>query len=681
MSLVLALCMVISLLPMTAFAASGDKHTLTVNLTGVTVSENTVYGTASVKKGDADQSPTEITTASGTVEVTEGTDSEKLIISIVAPTGYAVDTVKKDTDQPLDANEDGDYVLENITADVSITVTYKQVFDITVTSPTGGTATATQATAAAGEQVTVNVKANDGFQIDKVQYTPDGDSAADATAGTVDADGNTPYTFTMPNKAVTVTATFTEVDYKVAIDSNITGGTVAADVSTANKDDTVTLTVTPATGNEIKAVTVTPKSGTAITPTKGDTQDGATTYTFAMPASDVTVGATFGKVTYAIAGTGSLTNGSVTATVGGETVTSANEGDVVTLVVTPAEGYQLKDGTLKVTKTTGGETVSLVDNKFTMPAEGVTVAAEFEAIDYTITVNETKGDVSSDTSITVNVDSSNDTTYDPDTKPTANIGQNVTVKVTAPKGYIARVSGVAGGTETTPTDPIKSDAAEGTNETSYSFTMPADDANIAVTYEVVKAHKITITPPQNGSVTSSIVTADANDEVTLTITPATGYELDTLTVTDADAAAVPVTDNKFTMPDKNVTVSATFKQSTYTITVTEPTNGTVTVTDEKTEAHYQDSISLTVTPDNEYEISAVTMTPAGGSATTLTATGGPDAETGATTYSFTMPAADVTITATFVKEGSENPTPPSGGSSGGSTTPTRRTRPQSPLHW
>ena len=57
LSLVLALCMVISLLPMTAFAAENNTHTLTVNITGVEVDSATKYGTVSVAKGDNDSSP------------------------------------------------------------------------------------------------------------------------------------------------------------------------------------------------------------------------------------------------------------------------------------------------------------------------------------------------------------------------------------------------------------------------------------------------------------------------------------------------------------------------------------------------------------------------------------------------------------------------------------------------
>lgn len=62
----------------------------------------------------------------------------------------------------------------------------------------------------------------------------------------------------------------------------------------------------------------------------------------------------------------------------------------------------------------------------------------------------------------------------------------------------------------------------------------------------------------NGSVTADKTSAAQGETVTLTANPASGYKLDKVTVTDSDGTAVPVTDGKFTMPAKNVTVTATF---------------------------------------------------------------------------------------------------------------------------
>ena len=65
----------------------------------------------------------------------------------------------------------------------------------------------------------------------------------------------------------------------------------------------------------------------------------------------------------------------------------------------------------------------------------------------------------------------------------------------------------------------------------------------------------------NGSVSASAATAEAGDVITLTATPDAGYALSSYDVRDASDNVVTVTDNKFTMPASNVTVSATFTES------------------------------------------------------------------------------------------------------------------------
>lgn len=82
-----------------------------------------------------------------------------------------------------------------------------------------------------------------------------------------------------------------------------------------------------------------------------------------------------------------------------------------------------------------------------------------------------------------------------------------------------------------------------------------DISEIAATqYDVIIASGIL-----NGSVSANPTKAAAGVEVTLTATPATGYGLDAWIVKDAGNNAITVTNNKFTMPASNVTVSATFK--------------------------------------------------------------------------------------------------------------------------
>ena len=70
---------------------------------------------------------------------------------------------------------------------------------------------------------------------------------------------------------------------------------------------------------------------------------------------------------------------------------------------------------------------------------------------------------------------------------------------------------------------------------------------------------------ENGTVKVNRTTAYEGDDVYVTATPAEGYELEAITVKDADGADVTVTDGKFTMPAKAVTVTVTFKQAGITL--------------------------------------------------------------------------------------------------------------------
>ena len=92
-------------------------------------------------------------------------------------------------------------------------------------------------------------------------------------------------------------------------------------------------------------------------------------------------------------------------------------------------------------------------------------------------------------------------------------------------------------------------------ETKYSeLKAAAEQQNPSATsYTVAIASGIA-----NGTVTASPTTAAAGTEITLAAEAASGYTFGSYTVTDADGKAVTVTDNKFTMPASNVTVSATF---------------------------------------------------------------------------------------------------------------------------
>ena len=84
----------------------------------------------------------------------------------------------------------------------------------------------------------------------------------------------------------------------------------------------------------------------------------------------------------------------------------------------------------------------------------------------------------------------------------------------------------------------------------------------------------------------------------------------------------------------------------YTITCATTTGGTISA--DKTNADENDVVTITATPETDYMLTALTYTPEGGSAQNIDITNMP--------YTFTMPAANVTVNATFSLPACPRPT-------------------------
>ena len=189
---------------------------------------------------------------------------------------------------------------------------------------------------------------------------------------------------------------------------------------------------------------------------------------------------------------------------------------------------------------------------------------------------------------------------------------------------------ITGGTFTTdPSDYLEDD---------YQAVLGKDKLyTVKPVYTVTVDEKI-----ENGKVTVKPEKASMGDTVTVTAAPEEGYELDTITVTSGDQN-VEVTDGTFTMPAGNVTVSASFQKSVYTVSVDKNIqNGKVTVKPEK--ASMGDTVTVTAAPEEGYELDAITVT---SGKTAVTVRDG----------KFTMPAGNVTVSATFKKAAAPSPEP------------------------
>lgn len=254
----------------------------------------------------------------------------------------------------------------------------------------------------------------------------------------------------------------------------------------------------------------------------------------------------------------------------------------------------------------------------------------------------------------------------------------ITLKVTPDEGYtIGEVYYVeeAAAETTEPTEPTEPEtqADEDTSKVpltanadgTYTITKPEASITVHVTFEKnepeVKSHAITIGELQNGKVTAAVngeaaETAEENADVTLTATPNEGYRLkaETLAVsyqipgenageTKTEQAVLTPVEGKegvytFKMPAADVTVTAEFEQ-TYKVKVDATLeNGDVKA--DKDRAAADETVQLTVTPDEGYELESIGVTYTDGNGQTQNVTVNKD-------NTFEMPAGDVNVTASF----------------------------------
>ncbi len=170
--------------------------------------------------------------------------------------------------------------------------------------------------------------------------------------------------------------------------------------------------------------------------------------------------------------------------------------------------------------------------------------------------------------------------------------------------------------------------------------------NITVYAKWITGYNVSINPLDNGN----IVANPQNDlspgtTVTLTVTPESGYELEEINVKDSNNNAISITPvvvgttYRFTIPNKNVVVSALFRKITYNINGTgSQARGNVSFTGTP---QVGESITLNITPQGGYKLDTLTVTKASGGNVPI------DTIQEGCKYTFTMPADSVNITAVF----------------------------------
>lgn len=151
-------------------------------------------------------------------------------------------------------------------------------------------------------------------------------------------------------------------DYTVNI-GEITGGTVIATPTSADEGEEILLTHSAAVGYEFDAWDVRDEDDNEIEIVNNK---------FLMPASNVTVNATFNKLSYSITIDSNIQNGTLSVQ------ETAESGETIFIENYPNYGYILDT----LTVTCSGIPITVTNNKFEMPIGDVVVTCTFTTHDY-----------------------------------------------------------------------------------------------------------------------------------------------------------------------------------------------------------------------------------------------------------------------------------------------------------
>lgn len=499
-----------------------DTVTLTVE------KEGTDIVTVTAKNGDTDVALTEVQEAAQDEAAAQATtEKAKTVYTFTMPDGDVAISVEKNAKtyavKVADANKD----------------------TLKITSPEADLNKVT-----AGTTITVVATPKDGYTLtaDGVVVTYGDNQTLKATPDTEKA--NT-YTFAMPAGDATVSAAFEEVKkYNVTVADTVENGTVGVEQKTAAAKDVVTVTVTPNTNfkytdGSLKATYT--DGGTKKEINDFKAVDGKeNTYTFEMPAADVTVSAAFEKIateTYTVTvtkgGDGKVTvNGQET-----EKLEGLKSGDPVTLKIDPIDTDTLLTKLAGVTVTSGKVEVSTtkVDENtytFTMPDGNVNVSVQFTTVEYSIV---TTADPAEGGTITVTVNGKSELKRAPKDAEMA-------VTVTPNTGYELELARHG---QTSITDKVKDGG---------TYTVVMSDCNFEI---IAEFKKIETTEPTNPSEEPQAIEAEertahgAAEKTTITA-------MAVFTCTDKNCASAQFVDATVKQTSGVTTAAVTFNGKDYT---------------------------------------------------------------------------------------------------------------------
>ncbi|WP_462136540.1 InlB B-repeat-containing protein [Porphyromonas uenonis] len=353
---------------------------------------------------------------------------------------------------------------------------------------------------------------------------------------------------------MTVKATFAKKSFAVSLTKEGEGtitATGATSLDAVAYGTELTIVATPAAGYELVSITA---GGTDITASKK-----------VVVTGNLTIKATFAKKNFAV----SLTKegeGTITAT-GASNLNSVAYGTELTIVATPAEGYELVSITAGGTDITASKKVVVTGN--------LTVKATFTKKNFAVSLTkEGEGTITATSASDLN---------------SVAYGTELTINATPARGY-ELVSITAGGTDITATKKVV---------VTGNLTVKATFAK--------KNFAVSLTKEGEGTITatgaSNLNSVAYGTELTIVATPAKGYELVSITAGGADITAT----KKIVVKD-NLTVKATFAKKSFAVSLTKEGEGTITATGASNlnAVAYGTELTINATPAEGYELTALT---------------------------------------------------------------------------
>ncbi len=355
-------------------------------------------------------------------------------------------------------------------------------------------------------------------------------------------------------KETTIEAVFTTQSFAVKLTKE-GEGTISAmgadDLDAVAYGTELTINATPAEGYELTALTA---NGTDILASQKVTVKEA-----------VEVKATFTKKNFVVtlekAGEGEL------STTGTDNLKKVPYGTELTIIATPAEGYELTSIVV--------DGVNITDSKKIVVTDNMTVKATFSKKSFAVSLTkEGEGTITA-----TGASNLNSVAY----------GTELTINATPAMGY-----------------ELVSITADGTDITATKKVVVTDNMIVKATF-AKKNFAVSLTKEGEGTITATGATSlnavAYGTELTINATPAMGYELVSIT-----AGGTDITATKKVVVTGNLTVKATFAKKSFAVSLTKEGEGTISATgaSDLNSVAYGTELTIVATPAEGYELTALT---------------------------------------------------------------------------